>query len=262
MVRLIHVLWWGCVLLSTASAQLKVVTLLRGTVVDQQTGTPVGTEFEIRDAATGKILQQGRSESRRGTFEAVLQPGQRYIITFRGYNVLRKSDTIELPESKEYSEVPHTFTVRLLRPGMELVRLHAFDPGKTTLRSSVYAALEELKQLLNRNRSLRITVQVSILDTRLVEGARTNPSSRQRRTKQKAGSGQLAPGASPTLLEQAQNLANARAEALRQYLVPGVRDAEERIRFTLDIPPLPIARPIPEAPTVTVFVDQVRELLE
>ncbi|GBD07230.1 hypothetical protein HRbin21_01046 [bacterium HR21] len=248
-----------CCGLWSASAQLKVVTLVRGTVVDRQTGTPVGTEFDIRDATTGKILQQGRSDSRRGTFEAVLQPGQRYVVTFRGYNVLRQSDTIELPASKEYSEVTKTFTVTLLRPGMELFRLHAFDPGKATLRPSASATLEELKQLLNRNRSLRVTVQVSILDTRIMEGgSRPNPP----RQRKKRGSAQAELPPSPTLLEQAQKLANARAEALRQYLLPGVRDGEERIRFTLDIPPLPIVRPIPEAPTVVVFVDQVRELVE
>ncbi|MCS7169212.1 MAG: hypothetical protein NZ949_01160, partial [Candidatus Kapabacteria bacterium] len=83
---------WGIVSLSVAHTQLKVVTLLRGTVVDQQTRTPVGTDFELRDLG-GKILQQGRSDSRTGTFEAVLQPGRRYIVTFRGYNDLRQSDT-------------------------------------------------------------------------------------------------------------------------------------------------------------------------
>lgn len=246
-----------CCGVSAPFAQLKVVTLLRGTVVDQQTGTPVGTEFDIRDAATGKILQQGRSDSRRGTFEAVLQPGQRYVVTFRGYNVLRQSDTLELPASREYTELAKTFTVRLLRPGMELLRLHAFEPGKAVLRPSASAALDELKQLLNRNRSLRVTVQVSILDTRILEsGTSSHPSRRQRKRKTTP---QEAP---PTLLEQAQSLANARAEALRQYLLPGVRDGEERIRFSLDIPPLPLARPLPEAPTVTVFIDQVRELVE
>jgi hypothetical protein len=233
------------------------VTLLRGSVLDRETGKPVGTDFEVR-SIDGKLLQQGRSDAQRGTFEVVLQPGQRYIFTFRGYNILRQSDTLELPPSKEYSEVSHVFRVRLLRPGMLLLQLRAFEPGQTTLLPSARPALDELKQLLNRNRSLRITVNVSIIDTRLMDEPASSPKQKSR--KQRKGSAP-APAPSP-LLERAQAFAHARIEAVRAYLLPGVRDAEERIRFVPDIPPLPIARPIVEAPTVTVFVDQVRDLLE
>ncbi len=243
--------------LATTHAQLKVVTLLQGTVLDRQTKGPVGTEFEIRDSA-GKILQQGRSDSRRGTFEVVLQPGQRYTITFRGYNVLRQTDTFELPPSTTYSEVSKTFSVQLLRPGIELLRIHAFDPGSAKLRATAYSELDQLKQLLNRNRSLRVSVHISILDTRLVEEpprSQVKSSTRKRRSQEPTTP-------PPTLLERANSLLNARADAVRQYLLPGVRDAEERIRIVPEIPPLPIARPIPIAPTVTVFVDQVRDLLE
>jgi len=245
---------------TSAFCQLKVVTLLRGTVLDQQAGTPVGTEFEVRDL-TGRIIQQGRSDARTGTFELILQPGQRYTITFRGYNVLRQTDTIDVPPSKEYTELPQTFRVRLLRQGMELLRLHAFEPGQSVLRPSVYPQLDELKQLLNRNRSLRISVHVAILDTRMLD----EPAAASQQSRKKAGRSRgtsLQPVAPPTLLERAQALLNARAEAIRQYLTKGVRDAEERIRIVPEIPPLPIARPLLEAPTVTVFVDQVRELLD
>ncbi|MCS7177170.1 MAG: hypothetical protein NZ960_06090 [Candidatus Kapabacteria bacterium] len=248
----------GALSLTVAEAQIKVVTLLRGTVVDRQTGTPVGTEFEVRDA-NGKLVQQGRSDSRRGTFELVLTPGQRYLISFRGYNVLRQTDTVDVPPSDQYTELSQTFRVQVLRPGMELLRIHAFDPGSTTLRPSAHAALNELKELLNRNRSLRVNVHIAILDTRLID--EPAPPQRQRWEKRQSRA-TVPPAPTPTLLERAQRLLEARADAVRRYLMPNVRDAEERIRITPEIPPLPIVRPIPEAPTVTVFVDQVRDLLE
>ncbi|MEN3026681.1 MAG: hypothetical protein ABDH31_03100 [Chlorobiota bacterium] len=252
----------GALSLTVAEAQIKVVTLLHGTVIDRQTGTPVGTEFELRDA-NGKLVQQGRSDSPRGTFELILTPGQRYLISFRGYNVLRQTDTVDVPPSNQYTELSRTFRVQVLRPGMELLRIHAFDPGSTTLRPSAHAALNELKELLNRNRSLRVNVHVRILDTRLVD--EPAPPQRQRREKRQSKAQSkvtVPPVPTPTLLERAQRLAEARADAVRRYLMPNVRDAEERIRITPEIPPLPIVRPIPEAPTVSVFVDQVRDLLE
>ncbi len=248
----------GLLLLSLAAhAQLKVVTLLRGTVVDQQTGAPVGADFELRDSS-GKLLQQGRSESQRGTFELILNPGQRYTITFRGYNVLQQSDTIVVPPSTTYTELSQTFRIRVLRPGMELLRIQAFEPGSSVLRTAAHPALDELKQLLNRNRSLRVEIHISILDTRLVE----EPTARAPAQKPKKKHRESMPVAPPTLLERANNLLEARAEAVRRYVLPGVRDAEERVRIVPEIPPLPIARPIPGIPTVTVFVSQVRNLLE
>lgn len=249
--------FWMLLLSLAAHAQLKVVTLLRGMVIDQQTGTPVGTDFELRDS-NGKLLQQGRSDGQRGTFELVLNPAQRYIITFRGYNVLRQSDTIVVPANSTYTELSQTFRVRVLRPGMELLRIHAFEPGGSVLRTTVHPVLDELKQVLNRNRSLRVEVHISILDTRLVEEpAAASPAKRSKKQRREA-----VPAAPPTLLERANALLTARAEAVRQYLLSGVRDAEERVRIVPEIPPLPIARPIREIPTVTVFVSQVRDLLE
>jgi len=247
---------------ASASAQLSVVVLLRGTVVDSTTGTPVGTEFELRDLS-GKRLQMGRSDSRTGSFELVLQPGQSYVLTFRGYNVLRKSDTVRIPAVREYTELPMRFSVLVLRKGMELLRLHAFDPGSTTLRPQARQQLEELVQLLNRNRSLRVSVHVAMLDTRFVDepapakGTSPKSSSRKRSGAVPAPSG----AAPPTLLERAQQFLQARADAVAKALA-GVRDGEERIRIVPELPPLPIVRPLSVAPTVTVFVDDVRELVE
>ncbi len=254
---------------ASASAQLSVVVLLRGTVVDSTTGTPVGTEFELRDLS-GKRLQMGRSDSRTGSFELVLQPGQSYVLTFRGYNVLRKSDTVRIPAVREYTELPMRFSVRVLRKGMELLRLHAFDPGSTTLRPQARQQLEELVQLLNRNRSLRVSVHVAMLDTRFVDepapgkgepapGKGTSPKSSSR--KRSGAAPAPSEAAPPTLLERAQQFLQARADAVAKALA-GVRDGEERIRIVPELPPLPIVRPLSVAPTVTVFVDDVRELVE
>jgi len=245
----------------SASAQLSVVVLLRGTVVDSTTGTPVGTEFELRDLS-GKRLQMGRSDSRTGNFELVLQPGQSYVLTFRGYNVLRRSDTVRIPAVREYTELPMRFSVRVLRKGMELLRLHAFDPGSTTLRPQARQQLEELVQLLNRNRSLRVSVHVAMLDTRFMDEPvprkGTSPKSSARKRSRAAPAPTAPP---PPLLERAQQFLQARADAVAKALA-GVRDGEERVRIVPEIPPLPIVRPLSEAPTVTVFVDDVRELVE
>ena len=247
---------------ASASTQLSVVVLLRGTVVDSTTGTPVGTEFELRDLS-GKRLQMGRSDSRTGSFELVLQPGQSYVLTFRGYNVLRKSDTVRIPAVREYTELPMRFSVRVLRKGMELLRLHAFDPGSTTLRPQARQQLEELVQLLNRNRSLRVSVHVAMLDTRFMDepapGKGTSPKSSSRKRSRTAP--EPSEAAPLPLLERAQQFLQARADAVAKALA-GVRDGEERIRIVPELPPLPIVRPLSVAPTVTVFVDDVRELVE
>jgi len=247
---------------ASASAQLSVVVLLRGTVVDSTTGTPVGTEFELRDLS-GKRLQMGRSDSRTGSFELVLQPGQSYVLTFRGYNVLRKSDTVRIPAVREYTELPMRFSVRVLRKGMELLRLHAFDPGSTTLRPQARQQLEELVQLLNRNRSLRVSVHVAMLDTRFVdEPAPEKGTSPKSSSRKRSGAAPAPSEAAPLpLLERAQQFLQARADAVAKALA-GVRDGEERIRIVPELPPLPIVRPLSVAPTVTVFVDDVRELVE
>ncbi len=245
----------------SAPAQLSVVVLLRGTVVDSTTGTPVGTEFELRDLS-GKRLQMGRSDSRTGNFELVLQPGQSYVLTFRGYNVLRRSDTVRIPAVREYTELPIRFSVRVLRKGMELLRLHAFDPGSTTLRPQARQQLEELVQLLNRNRSLRVSVHVAMLDTRFMDEPAPAKGTSPKSSARKRSRAVPAPAAPPApLLERAQQFLQARADAVAKALA-GVRDGEERVRIVPEIPPLPITRPLFEAPTVTVFVDDVRELVE
>jgi hypothetical protein len=137
-------------------AQTKVVTLLQGTLTDEETGKHVTADFEITDASGAKT--RGRSLSTNGSYQAVLEPGNTYTIAFSSFDILRKVETIVLPPSEKYSIVVKDYKVQKLRAGMELNALHAFKAGQSNLSQEATAYLTELKEMMRRNRSLTVII--------------------------------------------------------------------------------------------------------
>lgn len=256
-------------------AQTKVVTLLQGTLTDEATGKPITADFEITDPAGAKT--RGKSASNNGSYQAVLEPGSTYTISFSSFDILRKTETISLPPSEKYSIVVKDYKIQKLRSGMELNALHAFKAGQSNLSTQATEYLNELKEMMRRNRSLTVIINtfgdealkpptpiVIPVDTTPVP----KPTAKKGKSKSKKVEPPPPPPPPPAPVEVVpaepliDHLSVQRGDAVKLYL-HDVKNAESRVKIITDTPfPSGANGLSPEFKNLIVKVGEVKSLFD
>ncbi len=256
-------------------AQTKVVTLLQGTLTDEATGKPIAVDFEITDPVGAKT--RGKSASNNGSYQAVLEPGNTYTVSFSSFDILRKTETIVLPSSEKYSIVVKDYKIQKLRSGMELNALHAFKAGQSNLSTQATEYLNELKEMMRRNRSLTVIINTfgdELLKppTPIVIPVDTTPVIKPTAKKGKSKSKKVEPPPPPPPPQAPvevipaepliDHLSVQRGDAVKLYL-QDVKNAESRIKIITDTPfPSGANGLSPEFKNLIVKVGEVKSLFD
>lgn len=258
------------------SAGAQVNMLLKATVTDEITGKPFSLNYEISGIGDKK---KGRSNANNGTFEAVLKAGESYTIVFTGDDVLRTEEQFSVPPSEKYFEHTLPFKVKRLATGMELFRLHGYERGQTSLSSEATAKLTELKNVMNRNRSLRIAVIVMGDDGPEPPPPPPPPPAEPPKTKgkkskkaieaekaaaeaaAKAAAEAAAAAAAAAATPKVDQMAINRGQALKEFF-KDVRNADIRVKIIDNIMLKEGEHAGPDFINVTVKVDEVKSLFD
>ncbi|MBS1538863.1 MAG: hypothetical protein JST20_14085 [Bacteroidetes bacterium] len=252
-------------------AQTKVVTLLQGTITDEESGKPMTVDFEITDPTGAKT--RGKSIPNNGSYQAVLEPGNTYTILLSSFDILRKVEKIVLPPSEKYSIATHDYKVQKLRSGMELNALHAFKAGQSNLSSEATNYFTELKEMMKRNRSL--TVIITTFGDEALQPPpppapiEPTPDPAIKKGKSKSKSKKVEPPPSPPppveIVPQEpliDHLAVQRGEAVKLYL-QDVKNADSRIKIVTDEPfPKGANGLSPDFKNLQVKVGEVKSLFD
>jgi hypothetical protein len=226
-----------CALAVHTAAHAQADILLTGTITEQTTGQGISAKYEIVDASGNKT--RGKSNSNGGVYQAVLKAGQDYTINISGFDILKKSETFSIPASAKYMEHNHNFKVTKLITGTHLYTLNAFAPKQASVLPSVNAELNELREVLQQNRLLKVVLTISANDSEFPK-AKPAPAPKTQAKPKKGKKAEpvveepkveaITPETSPE-----QDLMNKRIAALKEYF-GDVRNAEDRIKYVCDAP--------------------------
>lgn len=136
--------------------------LLKATVLDSLNRSPLSElPYRIYEIKANQLqfVSKGKTKN-NGILEAVLASGKSYIIQFSDYRILRKSDTLIIPSATEFQEIHDTILIRKLTPGEILSKLQIFQEGTAEISPEGEQALENILQLLRKNRSLFLKLEV------------------------------------------------------------------------------------------------------
>ena len=146
-----------CFAFITIHAQNTSTILLKGIIRDIQSGAAVGTDYEITDEAGNKVAN-AKSHPKTGMYSAALKPGASYTILFNGFDIVKSRQNIVLEPAEKYQEITKDFTVQKLYTGMELYSIKEFEYTGNTLSAESIQALNDIKEMLKKNRNLSITI--------------------------------------------------------------------------------------------------------
>jgi outer membrane protein OmpA-like peptidoglycan-associated protein/Tol biopolymer transport system component len=137
----------------------KVVTLLKGKVIDEGNAAPLAAVISLVDNVTNKIITKLNSNPTTGEFELVIPHGGNYGVATEKSGYLFNSINFSVPQFAEYQEIDtHIIMVKAEIGSKVVLRNVFFDIGKSDLKLESIAEVENIRELLSRDAHLRLQI--------------------------------------------------------------------------------------------------------
>ncbi|RAW01053.1 OmpA family protein [Pseudochryseolinea flava] len=138
---------------------MKVVTMLKGKVLDEMTGTPLGAVVTLVDNNSRKVITKINTNAENGDFELIVPHGGNYGVTTERIGYLFNSINFNVPQFAEFQEIDMSIIMVKAQVGSKVILKNIFfDVGKADLKSESVAELENIRALLNANTHLKVQI--------------------------------------------------------------------------------------------------------
>jgi len=135
------------------------LTLLKGTITDEISGTPLEAKIVIKDIEKNEIITTINSNSESGKYLVSLPSDKNYSITVNSDGYLFHSENVNIPLSTGYKEIIKDIQLKKVEVGKKIVLNNIFyDFDKATLRAESVSELDRLVQLMTENLTIKIEI--------------------------------------------------------------------------------------------------------
>lgn len=139
--------------------EMKVVTVLKGKVIDEITAAPLNAVISLVENETGRVVAKISSNASTGDFELVIPHGGNYGVATEKAGYLFNSINFNLPEFAEYQEIDtHILMVKAEVGSKVVLKNIFFDVGKSDIKQESIAELENIRELLSTNTHLKVQI--------------------------------------------------------------------------------------------------------
>lgn len=137
----------------------KVITLLKGKVIDENSAAPLAAVISLIDNTNNKVVVKINSNPATGEFELVIPHGGNYGVATEKSGYLFNSINFNLPAFADYQEIDtHIIMVKAEVGSKVVLKNIFFDVGKSDLRPESIAEVENIRELLSGNPNLRVQI--------------------------------------------------------------------------------------------------------
>ncbi len=137
----------------------KVVTVLRGKVIDEIDARPLAATISLVDNETNKTVSKISSDPVTGEFELVIPHGGNYGVATEKTGYLFNSINFNLPKFAEFQEIDTHIIMSRAEVGSKVVLKNIFfTVGQSELKAQSIAEVEKILQLLLSNPDLKVQI--------------------------------------------------------------------------------------------------------
>ena len=138
---------------------LKIVTVLKGKVIDETTAAPLSATISLVNNTTHKVIAKINSDPSTGIFELTIPHGGNYGVATERAGYLFNSINFNLPQFAEYQEIDTHIIMVKAEVGSKVVLKNVFfDIGKADLKSESISEIEKLRELLVSSPELNVQI--------------------------------------------------------------------------------------------------------
>jgi len=135
------------------------MTLLRGRVLNDETGEPLLANLELYDNEQEELLATFATNPETGAYFISLPGGKNFGISVQAEDFLFHSENINITETDVFTEIINDIRLKRVEVGTTIVlRNIFFDTGSASLRPESYAELGVLYKLLEDNPKIKIEI--------------------------------------------------------------------------------------------------------
>jgi outer membrane protein OmpA-like peptidoglycan-associated protein len=133
------------------------LTLLKGTITDEETGKPIEAVLEITNNDKNELISKLNSNSETGKYLVTLPSGKNYGISVNAAGYMFHSENFNISDTAAYIEIVKDIKLHRVTEGKKVVLKNIFfDFDKATLRQESVAELGRLIRFLYENPSVKI----------------------------------------------------------------------------------------------------------
>ncbi len=138
--------------------ELKIVTVLRGKVIDANTAAPLIASISLVDNEKNVVLSRTRSNT-NGEFEVTIPHGGNYGVSTEKDGYLFNSINFNVPTFSEFREIDtHIIMVKAEVGSKVVLKNIFFDVGQSNIKIESISELENINELLTSNPKLRVQI--------------------------------------------------------------------------------------------------------
>lgn len=138
---------------------MKIVTVLKGKVIDELSAAALGAVISLTDNETGRVIAKINSDPMTGDFEIVIPHGGNYGVSTEKSGYLFNSMNFNLPQFAEYQEIDtHILMVKAEVGSKVVLKNIFFDVGKSDIKNESLSELENIRELLGSNTFLKVQI--------------------------------------------------------------------------------------------------------
>ncbi|HEX6892589.1 MAG TPA: OmpA family protein [Chryseolinea sp.] len=138
---------------------MKVVTLLKGKVIDETSAAPLSAVISLVNNETNQVITKINANPTTGEFELVIPHGGNYGVATEKAGYLFNSINFNLPQFAEYQEIDtHIIMVKAEIGSKVVLKNIFFDVGKSDLKPESVAEVENIRELLVANNTLKVQI--------------------------------------------------------------------------------------------------------
>jgi outer membrane protein OmpA-like peptidoglycan-associated protein len=137
----------------------KVVSVLKGKVIDENTAEPLSAVISLVNNETKQVLSKITVDSLTGDFELVIPHGGNYGVMTEKAGYLFNSINFNLPKFAEYQEIDtHIIMVKAEVGSKAILKNIFFDVGKSDLKTESLSEIGKIEELLTTNADLKVQI--------------------------------------------------------------------------------------------------------
>ncbi|MDT8308821.1 MAG: OmpA family protein [Bacteroidales bacterium] len=135
------------------------LTLLKGRVLDEESGEPLFAVIEVSDNVTGALITRFESNSKTGKYLLSLPAGKNYGIAVTADDYLFFSENFDIEKNAAFKEVSLDILMKKVEIGKSIVLKNIFfDYNRATIKSESKKELERLITLLEEMPDLKLEI--------------------------------------------------------------------------------------------------------
>lgn len=138
---------------------LKIVTVLKGKVIDANSAEPLGATISLVNNENNELVARINSNPETGDFELIIPHGGNYGVATERIGYLFNSINFNVPQFADYQEIDtHIIMVKAEVGSKVVLKNIFFDTGQSDLKPESISELHNILELLQSHPNLKVQI--------------------------------------------------------------------------------------------------------